>query len=100
MTVTADGRYVLHPGDGVLSEDKKGLSPSYKALRKMLRDDRKLVPIADNPSYSRLLADLPLPSPSAAGAVLYGGQVNGRTHWKDVNGKTLAECEATAVNNV
>lgn len=39
-------------------------------------------------------------SPTSAGAVLYGGQVNGRKHGKDVNGKTLAEREAAAVDDV
>jgi hypothetical protein len=42
--------------------------------------------IVDNPDYLDLVQDLPLHSPSAAGAVLCGGQVNGRKQWKDASG--------------
>lgn len=100
MTATVDGGYLLHRGEGVINADKPGISGSYKVLRKKLRDDHILVPIAENTNHLRLVADLPLPSPSAAGAVLYGGQVNGRTQWKDAHGKTLAECEKAAVEDV
>jgi Domain of unknown function (DUF4357) len=99
MTATADG-FVLHAGDGVVKADKPALKGTYKALREKLRENGSLVPIAGSVHYLRLVADLSLRSPSAAGAVLYGGQVNGRTQWKDVNGKTLAEREAAAVDDV
>ncbi|PZS40179.1 MAG: hypothetical protein DLM62_04260 [Pseudonocardiales bacterium] len=99
MTATADG-YVLHAGEGILLADKQSFKGTYKALREELRKSGALLPIAEKLNHLRLVADLPLPSRSAAGAVLYGGQVNGRTSWKDKHGKTLAEREAEAVNDV
>lgn len=98
MTATADG-FILHAGDGIVRSDKPSLGNTYKALRQRLLDKEALVPIAEKPNHLRLVADLPLSSPSAAGAVLYGGNVNGRTHWKDATGKTLAEREAAAVDD-
>ncbi|MDQ2883819.1 MAG: GIY-YIG nuclease family protein [Actinomycetota bacterium] len=99
MTATADS-YVLHAGDGVLLADKDSFHGTYKATRQKLLENHALVPIAEKSGYLRLVADLSLRSPSAAGAVLYGGQVNGRTSWKDKHGKTFAERETDAVNDV
>lgn len=96
MTATADG-FVLHAGEGVVRADKSSIGATYKALRQKLLGKDALVSIAGKPDHLRLVEDLPLRSPSAAGAVLYGGNVNGRTQWKDVTGKTLAEREAAAV---
>lgn len=99
MTATADG-FVLHAGEGVVRADKLSIGATYKALRQKLLDKDALVPIAGKPDHLRLVEDLPLRSPSAAGAILYGGNVNGRTQWKDVTGRTLAEREAAAVDDV
>lgn len=99
MTATVDG-FVLHAGEGVLRADKSSIGATYKAVRQKLLDKDKLVPVAGKPDHLHLVEDLALRSPSAAGAILYGGNVNGRTQWKDVTGKTLAEREAAAVDDV
>lgn len=99
MTATPEG-FVLHAGEGVARADKPHLGGTYKALRDKLRETGALVPIAEKPNQLRLVADIPISSPSRAGAVLYGGSVNGRKHWKDATGKTLAEREAAAVDEV
>lgn len=92
----ADDSYLLLAGPGIAMENKRGLGSTYQALRKKMFEEERLVPDPDAPGHLRLVVDTPFRSPTAAAAVVYGGSVNGRTAWKNEEGKTLADLEAEA----
>jgi hypothetical protein len=60
------------------------------ALREKLKADGSLLQAGELLRFSR---DVEFASPSAAGAVIYGGTAAGPLAWKDVNGRTLKELE-------
>ena len=99
MSVTENG-FVLHAGNGVVSDDKPSLGSGYRALRQRLRDTGRLVSIDGDPDHLELRQDLPLASASAAGAVLYGGNVSGPKQWKDAFGVSLSERESAATSDI
>jgi len=54
---------------------------SYKSLREQLLEEGKLID-SSNPDYYTFSQDVGFSSPSAGGAVVIAGNVNGRTAWK------------------
>lgn len=50
--------------------------------------------LRETPNYLLFAKDVEFSSPSAAAAVIHGGQANGLTAWKNKAGKTLKELEA------
>lgn len=70
-------------------EETKVMLPGYKQLRDRLIEEKALVP--DTPGQLRLTKSVVFDSPSAAASVLSGGSKNGRTEWKDAEGKTLKQ---------
>lgn len=71
---------------------KKGTSSwtSYRALREQLVQDGKLIEDKQQDLLT-FTEDVPFSSPSAAAAVLFGGNQNGRLVWKTESGKTYAK---------
>lgn len=68
--------------------------PNMVALRKQLVSDGVLVPETDGLRFTQ---DFTFSSPSTAGGVLIGGSVNGRTAWKDAQGRTLKSIQEQAL---
>lgn len=73
------------------------LSGSYVSLRRML-EEKKIV-IEENGQY-RFERNYEFSSPSAAGAVILGYSVNGRSFWKDKNGKSINDIESEQLETV
>jgi hypothetical protein len=71
-----DGEFVVLKGSTALATPKESWT-SYRGLRDRLIEDQKLVAIPDRNLYL-FAEDVPLKSPSAGGAVIYAGNINGR----------------------
>lgn len=90
--LTPNGIVVLANSQAVLN-----LRPSAKDypwvvnIREQLLKDGVLVAVGEHLTFSK---DHEFSSPSAAAAVIHGGTANGRTAWKDVDGKTLKQLES------
>jgi hypothetical protein len=65
--------------------------PWAVSLRERLNEDGSLVVEGDRLVFAK---DVEFSSPSAAAAVIHGGQANGLTAWKNKHGKSLKELEA------
>ena len=84
-----DNQFVVSEGSTV----RKKATPSwtsYRLLREQLVQDGKLVE-DENPQLLVFTENVSFPSPSAAAAVVFGGNQNGRKAWKTEDGKTYAE---------
>ncbi len=75
-----DGEFVVLKGSTALATPKDSWT-SYRGLRDRLIEDQKLVAIPDRNLYL-FAEDVPLKSPSAGGAVVYAGNINGRVVWR------------------
>jgi hypothetical protein len=75
-----DGEFVVLKGSTALATPKDSWT-SYRGLRDRLVEDQKLVAVPDRDLY-QFAEDVPFKSPSAGGAVVYAGSINGRTVWK------------------
>ena len=74
-----DGEVVVHAGS--LADAQPDFAPShYSGLRDRLIEDGILVPSEDH-RFLRFSSDTVFNSPSAAAAVIYGRNANGRTSW-------------------
>jgi hypothetical protein len=88
---TDNGFVVLEGSEAVLKERPSTRKYQYAAnLRAGLRADGILDAKQDRLVF---LADHEFSSPSAAAAVIHGGQANGLTAWKDSKGVSLKEKE-------
>jgi len=88
---TDNGFVVLRGSEAVLKERPSTKKYQYAAnLRARLRSDGILEEKKDRLLF---LVDLEFSSPSAAAAVIHGGQANGLTAWKDSKGMSLKEKE-------
>lgn len=95
---TDNGFVVLKGAEAVLSERPSTQRYQYAAnLRATLRSDGILEEKSDRLIFA---SDYEFSSPSAAAAVIHGGQVNGLIAWKDVRGVTLKEQEEMEVQLV
>jgi hypothetical protein len=90
----SDG-FAVFEATGAL-EPSKGLSAAFVRLRKHLLDTGVLVVDGDR---VRLTKAHVFASPSAAGSVLRGYNVNGRVDWKDDQGVTLKTHQETIAAN-
>lgn len=93
MTVT-DGAFVLKAGSPIRKNPRDSFKlHSYFELWQQITNSKAVKP-TQNSNFLETIEDLEFKSPSAAGAVVRGGQTNGRTDWKRVSdGKALFECE-------
>lgn len=90
--LTPNGIVVLAGSQAVLNERPSSQKyPWALNMRQKLKDDGILTVKTDNLVFTQ---DVEFPSPSAAAAVIHGGQANGLTAWKNKDGKTLKELES------
>lgn len=87
--LTTNGIEVLK-GSEMSLKSTDSLSGSYTNLRQTLID-KSIVQFKN--SKNIFVENFEFPSPSTAGAILLGYPVNGRTAWKDKEGKTIKENE-------
>ncbi len=89
---TDSGFVVLKGSEAVLEERPSTQKYQYAVnLRATLRAEKILEEKVDRFAF---IADYEFSSPSAAAAVVHGGQANGLTAWKDSNGVSLKQKEA------
>lgn len=94
--LTDNGFVVIKGSEAVLNERPSTQKYQYAAnLRAKLLSDGAFQQKSDRLVF---LSDFEFSSPSAAAAVIHGGQANGLTSWKDSNGVTLKEKEAKEVD--
>jgi hypothetical protein len=94
--LTASGRrtpngFVVFKGSQAVLQDRPSALPWSIDKRQELIAEGALQPAADAFVFQK---DIEFSSPSAAGAVIHGGNVNGLIVWKDSAGRTLKEIEA------
>lgn len=90
--LTPNGIVVLAGSQAVLNERPSSQKyPWALNMRQKLKDDGILTVKTDHLVFTQ---DVEFPSPSAAAAVIHGGQANGLTAWKNKDGKTLKELES------
>lgn len=91
--LTPNGMVVLGGSQAVLNERPSTQKyPWSLEMRQKLRSDGALVESKDHLKFAR---DVEFTSPSAAAAVIHGGQANGLTAWKNGKGQTLKDLEST-----
>lgn len=90
--LTPNGIAVLKGSQAVLTvRESSHKYPWAVSLRERLKEDGSLVVDGDSLVFAK---DVEFSSPSAAAAVVHGGQANGLTAWKNKHGKSLKELEA------
>ncbi len=90
--LTPNGLVVLSGSEATLQErDSAKNYPSVLAHRNKLIEDGDLVEQGDKLVFAK---DVEFSSPSAAAAVIHGGNANGLMAWKNKEGKTLKALEA------
>jgi hypothetical protein len=68
---------------------------TVRVLRQKLRDEGVLV---ENGGVLLFTADHAFNSPSLAAAVIYGGSVNGRSVWKNADGRSINDLDKLSLN--
>jgi hypothetical protein len=90
--LTPSGMVVLAGSQAVLTERAStNKYPWALNMRQKLRDEGVL---SVNTDHLVFVQDAEFSSPSAAAAVIHGGQANGLTAWRNKKGKTLKELES------
>lgn len=91
--LTPNGIVVLAGSQAVLTERPSSQKYPWPInMRQRLKDEGILITKSDYLLFAR---DAEFSSPSAAAAVIHGGHANGLTAWKNSDGKTLKELEAS-----
>lgn len=78
------GEFIVQSGSTARSEEKEWWT-SYRSLRHDLIAEGKIRP-SEDPDLLIFTEDVAFNSPSAAAAVINGGNANGRTEWKIMDG--------------
>ena len=86
---TAEG-FVVRAGSLAVKDEAPSIHGYLKELRRALLAQGVFV---DEDTHYRLTQDYTFNSPSTAAGVLLGRSVNGRTQWKDAQGRTLKEIQ-------
>jgi hypothetical protein len=90
--LTPNGIVVLNGSQAVLTPRESSTKyPWSTTLRDKLKADGSLI---ENGDHLKFVKDVEFSSPSAAAAVIYGGQANGLTAWKNNQNKSLKELES------
>jgi hypothetical protein len=90
--LTPNGIVVLSSSQAVLQERESAKNyPSVLSFRNKLIEDGDLIVQGGKLVFTK---DVEFSSPSAAAAVIHGGNANGLIAWKNKQGKTLKELEA------
>lgn len=91
--LTPNGIVVLNGSQAVLKpRDSSTKYPWSTTLRDKLKTEGSLVENGDHLTFTK---DVEFSSPSAAAAVIHGGQANGLTAWKNKQNKSLKELETS-----
>lgn len=91
--LSPNGFLVLKGSQAVLHDRASSKKyPWASNIRNRLKDEGVLVENGDHLIFTR---DEDFSSPSAAAAIVHGGNANGLTAWKNKDGKTLKQIEAT-----
>lgn len=94
---TENGFVILKGSAAVIEERPSTQKFRYAAnLRKNLIEEGILVPETNHMSFVK---DHEFSSPSAAAAVIHGGQANGLTAWRDEDGTTMKDKEEREVDS-
>lgn len=89
---TPNGVVVISGSQAVLNERQSSQRyPWALNMRQKLKAEGVLVEEGDHLIFAK---DFEFSSPSAAAAVIHGGQANGLTAWKNKDGKTLKQIES------
>lgn len=90
--LTPNGIVVLRGSQAVLTPRESSTKyPWSITLREKLKSDGSLIENGDNLIFTK---DVEFSSPSAAAAVIHGGQANGLTAWKNQQNISLKELES------
>jgi hypothetical protein len=90
--LTPNGIVVLASSQAVLQPRESSTKyPWSITLRDKLKEEGSLI---ENGDHLLFVKDVEFSSPSAAAAVIHGGQTNGLTAWKNKQNKSLKELEA------
>lgn len=90
--LTPNGIVVLAGSQAVLQPRESSTKyPWSTTLRDKLKEEGSLI---ENGDHLKFIKDVEFSSPSAAAAVIHGGQANGLTAWKNKQNKSLKELEA------
>jgi hypothetical protein len=90
--LTPNGIVVLSGSQAVLTPRESSIKyPWSTTLRDKLKADGSLI---EHSEHLRFVKDVEFSSPSAAAAVIHGGQANGLTAWKNHQNKSLKELES------
>ncbi len=90
--LTPNGIVVFKGSQAVLTpRESSAKYPWANSLRERLKEEESLSISGD---YLVFTKDVEFSSPSAAAAVIHGGQANGLTAWKNKAGKSLKELES------
>jgi len=90
--LTPNGIVVLSGSQAVLNPRESSIKyPWSSTLRNKLKEEGKLV---ENIDHLLFTSNVEFSSPSAAAAVIHGGQANGLTAWKNNSNKSLKELES------
>lgn len=85
--------FLVRAGARASKTEKAGFAAGYQSLRNSLLETGVLI---DKDDAFEFTQDYLFNTPSAAGAVLYGGQVSGPQHWKYPDGESLKDRDAKA----
>jgi hypothetical protein len=91
---SAEG-FVVRAGSQAVKEEVPSILSHLRELRQSLLNQGVLV---DAGEVYRLTQDYTFNSPSLAAGVLLGRSANGRTEWRDANGRTLKEIQEAAAS--
>lgn len=90
--LTPNGIVVLAGSQAVLQPRESSTKyPWSITLRDRLKEEGSLI---ENGDHLQFIKDVEFSSPSAAAAVIHGGQANGLTAWKNKQNRSLKELEA------
>jgi len=87
--LVSEGVVVLE-GSEVSENTADSMSEGFRQLREKLMERRILVPKGDKLEFT---GDYLFSSPSAAAAIVAGNSINGRSAWKNKDGRTIREME-------
>ena len=85
-----DEGFVVFKGSTALKGTTESMTPGWTAFKNELIGDGRL---AEKGALLHFTDDVLFNSPSAAAAVIYGNNANGRISWKTESGQTLKEIE-------
>lgn len=93
--------FTVRAGSTARVAETDSISTGYHNLRQQLISEQILVPDSGSDDYLRFAVDHTFGSPSAAGAVLYGGVISGPQNWRRVSDQiSMKEIEAASLGSV